>query len=1109
MKKWVILFLIFGSVLTPTFSFGFTLAVTPTSETCNGNGSLAFNPANVNPNGTIVYIIYKLPNTTVPFTSVNTNSINGLSSGDYRVIAKETVGNTTTSQQTDVTITSTVVPLTYSVQSLNQACSSTSNISVTIISGVAANYEIFSGPKLFPLQASNTFIGLSVGVYKIRVFDTCGVGVVQTFTATLNPADLKIGSPIFSNTNPSSCNFTVATNTITPAAGTIIGYPLSIQYTVHPPNGDPDIIIINSLNTGNPNTQDLSETIPLYLNQNYSYDLSIKDICGKTYLKNFVPNQAIILKTTLIDLECNQNYFMLSTTNFTPPYTLNFTNAPAGFNPNSFNANYPGPFNTEDVDFGNATNPTPKGDYTVTILDACGRTTTRSLTILSVPPIPTPEATNNGCLTNSGKITVNLLSNYHIATAIITAAPAEYAFPLPNDVSSFIDTNGVLILDPVPLGDYVFLLTNTCNDVIAPVPVSLPVYINQGITFDTRQGCDLQTGAVKITSKNSNKLKSVTVISAPTNFPNTLPFDASINIITDGTFYLDALPAGNYKFSSIDECGFNNTIDVAIDGYKITKSTFSLNPNCGSFDIPLDFVSNGNINETFWIQKLLNIGTNIWGHPDTMIAYVDGTVPTAANSFQIDNTTTNLNLTFSGTFRIVRTFSTYNNGVAINNGTVATETKNCVEILAPNLTFNEALEITDANRIACTISGSLDVIIKANGTLPLHYSIITKDGVPFVLDNGNSNVFVNLPPAIYTFQVEDNCGGIKNKIFNVSSLVSLVNNIKPCDILKCVTTITGNEVFDLTSQNSIILGNQSPNEYTLSYYTSLTNAQAAINPIVNLVNFIATTNPQTIYSRLVFNQLPNCYETTSFDLIAGQIPKINVIPTTLNCTQSPVVLDASLNNLASTTYSWSNGLTTPIITVSQLGVTKLTVTTTNAYGICNNTNTSCTNTEDIAVIIPEIPVIEKIETHDWTPSENSIQVVTSNNVAFEYSIDNNNYQDSNSFTNLEAGLYTVSVRNREGCQTVKQEIWLLNYEKYFTPNDDGFNDTWLIKNSEQEPDFKVIIYDRYGKIIKSFKSDTAGWDGNYNGRPMLATDFWFVVYRQDGRIHKGHFSLLR
>ena len=83
------------------------------------------------------------------------------------------------------------------------------------------------------------------------------------------------------------------------------------------------------------------------------------------------------------------------------------------------------------------------------------------------------------------------------------------------------------------------------------------------------------------------------------------------------------------------------------------------------------------------------------------------------------------------------------------------------------------------------------------------------------------------------------------------------------------------------------------------------------------------------------------------------------------------------------------------------------------------------------------------------------------------------------------------------------------YPHFFTPNDDGYNDFWSIKNASFEPDFKVFIYDRYGKLITFFKSNSAGWDGNYNGHQLVATDYWFVVYRQDGRIHRGHFSLLR
>jgi gliding motility-associated-like protein len=37
----------------------------------------------------------------------------------------------------------------------------------------------------------------------------------------------------------------------------------------------------------------------------------------------------------------------------------------------------------------------------------------------------------------------------------------------------------------------------------------------------------------------------------------------------------------------------------------------------------------------------------------------------------------------------------------------------------------------------------------------------------------------------------------------------------------------------------------------------------------------------------------------------------------------------------------------------------------------------------------------------------------------------------------------------------------------------------------------------------------SGWDGTYNGIQALSEDYWFEVFRQDGRIHRGHFALKR
>ena len=35
------------------------------------------------------------------------------------------------------------------------------------------------------------------------------------------------------------------------------------------------------------------------------------------------------------------------------------------------------------------------------------------------------------------------------------------------------------------------------------------------------------------------------------------------------------------------------------------------------------------------------------------------------------------------------------------------------------------------------------------------------------------------------------------------------------------------------------------------------------------------------------------------------------------------------------------------------------------------------------------------------------------------------------------------------------------------------------------------------------------WDGTYNGKLMPSDDYWFYVTRYNGRIHKGHFAIIR
>jgi valyl-tRNA synthetase len=92
-------------------------------------------------------------------------------------------------------------------------------------------------------------------------------------------------------------------------------------------------------------------------------------------------------------------------------------------------------------------------------------------------------------------------------------------------------------------------------------------------------------------------------------------------------------------------------------------------------------------------------------------------------------------------------------------------------------------------------------------------------------------------------------------------------------------------------------------------------------------------------------------------------------------------------------------------------------------------------------------------------------------------------------------------------------VSVINYPHYFTPNGDGYNDTWNIIGLQAEG-YQAIIYifDRYGKLLKQISPDGEGWDGTFNGNPVPADDYWFTVEFNEGdnrRTFKAHFAVKR
>jgi gliding motility-associated-like protein len=305
------------------------------------------------------------------------------------------------------------------------------------------------------------------------------------------------------------------------------------------------------------------------------------------------------------------------------------------------------------------------------------------------------------------------------------------------------------------------------------------------------------------------------------------------------------------------------------------------------------------------------------------------------------------------------------------------------------------------------------------------------------------------------------------------------------------------ELVNLTAYNTFLLNNST--NYNFYYFTSLTDAQNLNfgNQIQNFVSFEILTNQTPIFVLIVSPD--NCSSIATINFSLQATPIITTIPDeVIVCQNSTIQLNTNNNSYS---YLWSNGSTSQSITLSEPG--NYSVTASFDYG-----NNICSTTKNFNVVLSNAATISSIEIQDWTDNENIIVIQTNGFGDYEFSINGIDFQDSNIFSGLSSGEYTVYVRDKNGCGITTDEVFLLMYPKFFTPNSDGFNDTWSIKFSYYEPNLKINIFDRYGKLIKTLDT-TDSWDGTYNGNALHSSDYWFVVIRENGKEFRGHFSLKR
>ena len=317
-----------------------------------------------------------------------------------------------------------------------------------------------------------------------------------------------------------------------------------------------------------------------------------------------------------------------------------------------------------------------------------------------------------------------------------------------------------------------------------------------------------------------------------------------------------------------------------------------------------------------------------------------------------------------------------------------------------------------------------------------------------------------------------------------------------------------------------ILGpSQSIGDFTVTFHEDPLDLPAGGNA---LITPYANTQQdrQTIYVRVENNDTGCVNDDITFEVIINPLPAFKVTSPQIVCLSGPPLTLFVENPATVYDYVWTapngNEFISEEITIESGGLYTVTATTTNG--------TDCSRTREIQVNESIVATITDADVTIVDDSENNSITIDPTNLGigdYQYALINEDgiqtsFQDIPLFENLTGGFYTIVVEDKNGCRpNATLEISVIEYPKFFTPNNDGINDTWAIKgaNSTFYPNAQINIFNRFGKVVAQIEVDTPGWTGTYGGKTLPSDDYWFSIVLVDrngnARERKGNFSLLR